>query len=147
MSIIKEISTASAHKTESIMEYDNIKDTIDEIIRNSNKDPKITLHTSKGIHIVNVSNIIRCSADDNYTNFHMKDGSKIIVSKTLKDYAELLENFNFFRTHQSHLINLDYVVQYVNSDGGHIVMQNGDSVLVSRRRKKQLLDTLMELYN
>jgi len=117
---------------------------IDFLLRNSKKLEKIVLPTVEGVHIVKIENIIRCSADDYYTIFSLKDGKKITVSKTLKEYAEIFENHNFFRTHQSHLINLEFVERLVGSDCGFIIMQNGDKVEVSRRRKKQLLAVLMQ---
>lgn len=147
ISILKEISTASALEKEMAMNHNNTNNTVKSNMDSSSNDHKIILRTSEGVHIVMIKDIIRCSSDDNYTTFHINDNNRVCVSTTLTEYAELLENFNFIQTHQSHLINLDYAAQFVNSDGGQIIMQNGDSILVSRRRKKQLLDTLMELYN
>lgn len=124
----------------------NVKDLtnkIDALLENAKKLEKLVLPTSEGVHIIKIENIIRCSADDYYTVFHLKDGNKITVSKTLKEYANTLEDLNFFRTHQSHLINLEYVDRFVNTDGGYVVMQNGDNIEVSRRRKKLLLGILM----
>ncbi len=119
-----------------------LSEKIDTLLGNTKKLDKIVLHTAEGIHVVKIENIIRCTADDYYTIFHLKDNSKITVSITLKEYAESLEDFNFFRTHQSHLVNLDYVDRYVNTEGGYLVMQNGDTVEVSRRKKKLLIEAL-----
>jgi two-component system LytT family response regulator len=123
-------------------EINDISKKLDVLFGNKSKPEKITLPTTEGIHIIKIKNIVRCSADDCYTNFIMNDGNKIIVSKTLKEYSELLEDLNFFRVHQSHLVNLDYIERFVNTDGAYLIMSNGDQVDVSRRRKKSLLDTL-----
>lgn len=72
-------------------------------------DKKIVLKTRDSVLLVKVSDIIRCEAEINYTNFYLKD-RKIVVAKSLKEYTEMFEELNFFRTHKSHLINLDYML-------------------------------------
>ncbi len=135
---------ASVQKLKRTKNVEGLDKKIDTLLDNIKKIDKLVLPTAEGIHVVRVENIIRCLADDYYTIFYTKDGNKITVSRTLKEYAETLENLNFFRTHRSNLINLDYVDRFVNTDGGYVVMQNGDSVEVSRRRKKLLLEALMK---
>ena len=139
-----ELLISSVQKLKKTADAKDLGRKIDTLLGNTKKLDKIVLHTSEGVHIVKIENIIRCTADDYYTVFHLKDSNKITVSKTLKEYAETLENLNFFRTHQSHLINLEYVDRFVNTEGGSIVMQNGDTVEVSRRRKKQLMEALTQ---
>lgn len=131
------------HQEKLVIDMDDLNDIINKIIADKKNPERLVVHTAEGVHILKVSNIIRCSADDNYTVFHLIDGSKVVVAKTLKEYAQTLEKYSFFRTHQSHLINLEYVKQFVNTDGGCVVMQNDEYVLVSRRRKKILLETLL----
>jgi len=135
---------SSVQKLKKTSNVKGLDEKIDTLLGNTKRLNKLVVPTTEGIHIVKIENIIRCSADDYYTVFHLKDNVKITVSKTLKEYSEILENLSFFRTHQSHLINLEYVDRFVNADGGYIVMQNGDQVVVSRRRKKLLLDTLLK---
>lgn len=115
---------------------------LDVLIDNKTKPEKITLPTTEGLHIIRIKNIIRCAASNCYTSFFMADGSRIIVSKTLKEYSDLLEDVNFFRVHQSHLVNLDYIERFVNADGGYLIMSNGDEIDVSRRKRKSLIETL-----
>lgn len=100
---------------------------------------KIALHTVEKIHICNVVDIIRCEANVNYTTFYFKDGSKILVTKTLKSYDELLHDSGFYRVHQSHLINLKEVKEYVKSDGGYIVMNDSSIVPISSRKKTEVI--------
>jgi len=103
---------------------------------------KIALPTSEGLRFVKVDNIIRCESDNNYTNFFLKTGEKILVTKTLKDFEETLSDSNFIRVHQSHLINLAYVERYIKGEGGSVVMSDGSEVEVSRRRKENFLDKM-----
>ena len=107
-------------------------------------DEKIVLSTTNQVYFVNISNIIRCEASHNYTTFYLKDESKIMVSKTLKEYESILINHFFFRTHQSHLVNLNYVVSFIKEDGT-ILLNNGEKILVSRRKKEDLLQALKQL--
>lgn len=107
-------------------------------LSNLDKIRKIVLKTAESIHVVNVKDIIHCKADGNYTNFYLANGEKLMVSKTLKDYAEMLEQAGFFRTHQSHLVNLDHISRYDKTEGGHLVMDNESIVPVSSRKKETL---------
>lgn len=110
------------------------------LLANLDKIRKIVLRTAESIHIIQVKNIIRCEADVNYTTFYLDNSEKLLVSKTLKDYAELLEHSGFFRTHQSHLVNLDHVLRYDKTEGGHLVMADGSIVPVSSRKKDELFE-------
>jgi two-component system, LytTR family, response regulator len=109
------------------------------LLSNLDKIRKIVLKTAESIHIIQVKNIIRCEADVNYTTFYLDNSEKLLVSKTLKDYAELLENSGFYRPHQSHLVNLDHIVRYDKTEGGHLVMSDDSIVPVSTRKKDELL--------
>lgn len=103
---------------------------------------KISLHTSDKILVVNLNDIIRCQSDNNYTEFFMQDGSKILVSKTLKFYADMLKEFQFLRVHQSHLVNLQYVKEFIKSDGGYLVLNDKKTVPVSVRKRNEVVEAL-----
>ncbi len=107
-------------------------------LSNLNKIKKIVLKTAESIHIVNVKDIIRCEADINYTTFHLVNGEKLLVSRPLKEYSEMLEPIGFYRTHQSHLVNLDHILRYDKMDGGHLVLIDESIVPVSSRKKEDL---------
>jgi two-component system LytT family response regulator len=107
-------------------------------LSNLEKIRKLVLKTAESIHIIQIKNIIRCEADVNYTTFFLDNGEKLLVSKTLKDYAEMLESSGFFRTHQSHLVNLDHILRYDKAEGGHLVMADDSIVPVSSRKKDEL---------
>jgi two-component system LytT family response regulator len=104
---------------------------------------KIALPTSEGISFIPTDNIIRCEASGNYTCFYLEDGGKILVSKTLKEYDELLSETNFYRVHNSHLVNLNHVDKFVKVGGDSVMMSDGSRIEVSRRRKEGFLNRLI----
>jgi len=108
----------------------------------NNKPSKISLHTSEKIIVVNIENIIRCKADNNYTTFYFKDNSKILVSKTLKYYADLLKEVGFLRVHQSHLVNTSFIKEFIKSDGGYLMLSDNSNVPVSIRKRSKVLEVL-----
>lgn len=128
---------------------DQIKKRMDmatESIKQSKSSfTKIALPTSDGFVFVGKNQIIRCESTDNYTNFYLSDGTKHLVSKTLKHFDELLSAHNFFRIHQSHLINLEHLERYHKGEGGYAIMSDGASVMVSRRKKVDFLECLSNL--
>lgn len=106
------------------------------------KEKRIVLRTSDSIHLVEIPDIVRCTSDNSYTTFYLSSGEKIMVSKGLKEYEELLSIHSFFRPHQSHLVNLKFVQKLDKSDGGFLILKDGSEVPVSTRRKQKLLDLL-----
>lgn len=108
------------------------------LLSNLDKVKKIVLKTAESIHLVNIKNIIRCEADVNYTNFYLDNTEKLLVSRTLKEFAELLEPAGFFRTHQSHLVNADHIIRFDKTEGGHLVMADESIVPVSSRKRESL---------
>lgn len=99
---------------------------------------KIVLKTFESIHLVNVQDIMHCQSDGNYTNFYLFGGKKLIVSKTLKEYDNMLTPYGFFRLHQSHLVNLNYL-DHFNRERERVILKDGASLPVSHRKKDQLL--------
>lgn len=121
-------------------------EVLKQIINNPHHKPsKISLHTSNKIIIVDVLDIIRCQSDNNYTTFHLINKEKILVSKTLKYYSDILKTLGFLRTHQSHLVNKSYIKEYIKSDGGYIVLKNKENVPVSARKKTEILEELKKI--
>jgi len=114
-----------------------------ETFSNPDKLPqRISLHTQDRIIIVKIDEIVRCEADSNNTLFVLNSGKKIFVTKTLKQFEQLLSEHRFFRPHQSHLINIDYIHEYVRKEGGYLMMKNGDMVSVSIRKRGELMALL-----
>ena len=115
-------------------------------LKNLQKDSKkIALPTLNGLLVIPVKEIIRCQSDVNYTTFYLIEKNKIVVSKSLKEFEELLNEYDFIRIHNSHLINLRYVKNYTKGDGGIVTMSDGTEVDVSRRKKDEFLKRLAEL--
>ncbi|MGC1516201.1 MAG: LytTR family DNA-binding domain-containing protein [Maribacter sp.] len=99
---------------------------------------KLTLPQQDGFQILNISEILYCKADDNYTEIYVLN-KKIVVSKTLKYFEDALLEFPFARVHKSYLVNVNEVVKYRKGKGGSVVMSNGKEVLVSASKKKEFL--------
>ncbi|MEN0050107.1 MAG: LytTR family DNA-binding domain-containing protein [Bacteroidota bacterium] len=106
---------------------------------------KIALPQSDHIEFVAVSEIIRCEGEKNYTWFYLKDSRKLLVAQTLKEYVELLEDAQFFRVHQSHLINLNQIAKYSRRDGGFVTMSDQSRIPVARSRKDVFSNVLKNL--
>lgn len=101
---------------------------------------KIAVPTAEGFELIPADQVIHCDANDNYTHFLLKNKSKIIACRTLKEIEEQLMDFPFFvRVHNSYLVNLNEVTRYVRGEGGYLVMSDGTSINVSRSRKEALL--------
>lgn len=107
---------------------------------------QISLHTSEKIIVVNIKDIIRCKSDNNYTTFYLIDNQKVLVSKTLKFYADLLKDIGFFRVHQSHLINTFYIKEFIKSDGGYLILADNSNIPVSVRKKNEVINLLKNLH-
>ncbi len=121
-------------------------DILKETIRHPDDLPKrISLHTQEKIVIVDIETIIRCESDGNNTLFYLKSGDRIFVTKTLKQFDQLFEEHSFFRTHQSHLINIEHIQEYVRKEGGYLKMKNGDNIPVAVRKKAALIELLDNL--
>lgn len=103
---------------------------------------KIGFHTADVSKWVEPKEIIRLQAEGNYTLVYFSGGSKLLVTKTLKEYDIRLQKDGFIRTHQSHLVNPIYVAAYVKSEGGYLSLSNGDQIPVSLRKKQAVLDLL-----
>lgn len=116
-----------------------------ENIKNPLSAQKIAIKHSKGIRYVYDLEIIRCESDGNYSYIFFKDESNLLVAKTLKDFEELLPKNTFYRVHQSHVININFVKSYLNGRGGRLEMNNGDIIKVARTRKKEVLSALNSL--
>ncbi len=112
-----------------------------EVLKENLSSPinKLALPTSDGLQFVDVRKIVRCMADGSYTRFFLVDGEKILVAKTLKHFAALLPEQEFFRVHHAHLINLGHIRKYYKGKGGYVLMSDGSEVEVSVRKKELFL--------
>ena len=133
-------------KIESVLEKTNDYAHIDLLLENIRKKvdnfKRIALSTSDGIHLFEISDIIRCESEDNYTKFYIKNSKPVLISKTLKEYEELLTEHGFERIHQSHLINLNYLKSYIKKDGGYVIMADESHLPISQRKRERLQEIL-----
>lgn len=113
--------------------------------RSVDKQKKIALSVADKIEFVEIGTIVRCESESNYTTFFLKSGEKLIVSRTLKEFDDLLTPYSFLRVHQSHLINLDEIKSFIKADGGYIRMKDGSSVSISRQRRNYVMEILKQL--
>ena len=104
----------------------------------------ITLATSDGLEFVPLHNIIRLEASGPYTHFFLKEGKKIIVCKNLKEYETLLSDHQFFRVHNSHIINIKEVKKMVKSDGGYAVMNDDSMINISPKKKDEFMEQMSQ---
>ena len=104
-----------------------------------NKNKKISIPTSEGVHIMSSDDIIYLESESNYTNLFLKDGRKILISKTLKSMDEQLKDCNFCRVHSTYLVNLNEIEKYIKGDGGQLILKNKTTIPVSRANKQELL--------
>lgn len=103
---------------------------------------RLALHAQDKIHVVSIGEIIRCESNVNYTEFFFKDAKRIVVSKTLKDFEDILSDLGFFRVHQSHLVNTKMIKEFVKTEGGHLIMTDGKMIPVSTRKRADVVRML-----
>lgn len=106
---------------------------------------RICVPVTTGLVFLQVSDIIRCQSDINYTTIFTKDKQKLVVAKTLKEFEEMLSDFNFYRVHNSHLINLAFIKSYNKGKGGFVTMTDNTDIEVSTRRKDDFLKRLSDM--
>lgn len=124
----------------------DLKTNVDYLLENIKsikpKFNRLALNSADKVNMTNIEDIIRCEAQSNYTMFYLKNGSHILVSKSLKEYENLLEEYSFIRVHHSHLINLNCLKEFIKTDGGYAIMIDNSSVPVSVRKREALLKEL-----
>ncbi len=109
------------------------------------QDKRIVLKTWENIYIINLKDVIRCQAEKNYTYFFFTNREKLIVSKTLKEYEDILSEYGFMRVHRSHLVNLNFIDRFDKTEGGYVYTMDGSKLEVSHRKKDALLEYIMGL--
>jgi len=147
--LLKPIDIEELKKSVSKVEkkvVDSFPTRLENLVQNLKAGPnhrlKLALPSSDGLVFVKVEDIIYCEASSNYTNIFMADGKKYLVSRTLKEYEDLLSDQDFFRIHNSYLINLNSIKKYVRGEGGYVVMTNDKSLDVSKRKKEGFLSRI-----
>lgn len=106
---------------------------------------KLAIPTSKGLEFIDITTIVRIEAERSYCEVFLNNGKKLMVSKCLNDFDQLLKEMNFMRVHNSHLVNLNYVKMFVRGDGGYLELTDTSCVPVARNRKDQFMDSMKEI--
>lgn len=120
---------------------------LNDILQNSkNVCSKIALPTSYGLEFITIEDIVRCQSDNNYTHFYLKNKETFLICRTLKEVESLLSQNGFIRIHQSHLINPNYLKKFLRTDGGYVIMQDGERIRVSKNNKEKILDIFNQIH-
>ena len=128
-----------------LVEKDRVEVLKSNLDHRNDDDHTIALPEINGFTIVKVKDILRCEGERNYSRIFFKDGTSLLVSRTLLDFDNLLVSHGFFRIHRSHLISLKNVNRYIKTDGGMVEMNDKTQLPVSAKFKDELLNRL--LYN
>lgn len=143
-----ELSIAIGKATEAMrtpQSPDQFMALLKNLTQPSGPDKRIALPVSDGLEMVNVDEILYCESDSNYTVVHQKEKKRLVISRTLKEFEDMLDPAQFIRVHHSHLINVKHVKKYIRGEGGEVIMVDGTNVAVSRRKKQELMDSLAKL--
>jgi two-component system LytT family response regulator len=108
------------------------------------KFSNLAVPTMEGLLFIGLQDIIRCESDDKYTKIFMGDKKMVMASRTLGDFEELLHSHGFFRIHKSYLINLTHLKKYLRGEGGQVIMTDGSTLDVSRRKKEELMELVSQ---
>ncbi len=141
--LVEAVSRIRTQKGDSEME--KRLDLFSNYYNNPNAFTKLSIFALDGIYFVNIRDIVRFEAEDNYTHIYLQNGERITASKTIKSYEDLLEPFNFYRVHKRHVINLNYMRKFVKGDGGYLIMDDNMKIEVSRRRRPAFMEQMRKL--
>jgi len=108
----------------------------------SRKKKQLILRDTDNVYAIDVDDIVRCQSDDNYTTFYTVNQKPIMVTRPLKEFDEMLEGLDFFRVHQSHLINLNFLAKFQRKEGGFAILKDGTEIPVATRKREPLLEKL-----
>lgn len=130
--IAKRKTQASRQQIENLLHF----------LREEKNDHRIALNTQKETRFVPVNQIVRCESNNNYTSVFLLSKEKIVVSRPIFEFEEMLSSYAFIRCHQSHLVNKRYVKSWMKDDGSYLLMEDGSQVPVSRNKKEYLMQVL-----
>lgn len=120
----------------------DLKNLLSTLQNPRSRKNKLAVPTQQGLEMIEIQEIIHCEAANGYTIIHVQDGKPMLSSRDLKTYQELLEDYDFFRIHDSHLIAHFHVQKVLNEDGGVVVTSNDAKLPIARRRKSDFLEWL-----
>lgn len=109
------------------------------------EEHRIALTTLKETRFVYTRDIVRCESSNSYTSFVLEGGEKLLVSRPIFEYEELLKGYGFVRCHQSHLVNTRFVKSWVKEEGGYLLLSNNEQIPVSKNKKDMVREALQGL--
>ncbi len=112
------------------------------IKENQSQENKIAVAVADGFEFIVIKNIVRIESNSSYSRIFLLNGQSMLVTKLLKDFEDLLIPYRFFRVHNSHLINLNYIKKYLRGVGGQVLLENGDLIDVARRKKEEFISLI-----
>jgi len=136
---------AAVQKVERKMDEGSSVQHISNLLRNMRQpsaEQKIALPQREGYEFVDVSSILYCHAEGAYTKVFIGEKKTMLISRTLGDVEELLPPEMFQRIHHSTLVNVSYISQFLRTDGGYVVLKNGEKLSVSKAKKEMLMARL-----
>ncbi len=137
-----DLAAAIAKCKERLLDQDpapNLENLFNNLLNKNPLDKTLALSASDGISFIKMSDILRVEANGRYAKFHLLNKEVIVVSKTLGDYEEILSANQFFRIHDSAIINLNHVKKYIRGDGGTVILSDNTELDVARRRKDEFV--------
>lgn len=118
-----------------------------DVLKNNLKpgNARLALNSQDKIQVVKVNDVVRCESNGSYTLFFLNSGEQILVTRTLKEFDQMLADHGFLRVHQSHLINMDYIREFVKSEGGYLVLQDKTEIPVASRKRSSVMKALNQM--
>jgi two-component system LytT family response regulator len=136
--LLQKVDSNGQKKSENL----KVKHMFGNMFSADKNEHKLTVSVSEGIEFIKVCDIYYLSADGSYTHFYLRNGTKITTSKNLKFFEGVLEDYGFFRIHNSTLINLKHIRKLNKSDGGYVIMENNEALSISKSRKEEFFNLL-----
>jgi two-component system LytT family response regulator len=119
-----------------------IETLLHNLLNERNQNNRIAIPSQEGLQFLDIADIIYLEAESNYTSIYIQPAGRILVSKTLKDFEELLPAPIFIRIHHSYMINKNHVTKYLRGEGGQVLMSNGKTLDVARRKKDEFMKSI-----
>lgn len=119
-----------------------IETLLHNLLNERNQNHRIAIPSQEGLQFVEMADIIYLEAESNYCSIHLQLSGRILVSKTLKDFEEILPDSVFIRIHHSFIININHVHKYLRGEGGQVIMTNGKTLDISRRKKEEFMKAI-----
>ncbi len=121
---------------------DDLQNLIHNLQNPRNRKNKVNISTQSGIELIEIDQIVRCEAVNGFTVLHLDNKKDLVSSRDLKFYQEVLEEYDFYRVHDSHLVSYFHIKRINNNDGGVVLTSDNTQVPISRRRKPEFMDWL-----